>query len=100
MSRIGAVEARVACVEQWLPSERAALRVQQRRIAREHGPNGIDVTGGCRGVDVRALDLGMLRQQLSRFFGVPRIPNGVVETGKANEKIRQRIGPHGGGWIP
>src|SRR5207237_1379737 len=88
------VEPRVARVEQRLPVERAAFRVDQSGFAIDRDADGFDVAGGRGRVDRGARNAGILPDQPLRFRDIRSVPCSVHEAREPNEHLidRRRTG--------
>ena len=88
---IGAVEARVAGVEQGLPAVRSAGVPRKSAIRREQSPHGGDVADRRGGVDARSRELRMLGEELPGFDPAREMPLGVVEAREAHQAIGEEL---------
>ena len=82
------LEARVTRVEEGFPTEGAAPRVREGRLAREPRAHGRDVSHRGRGVKAVAGQLGLRREQGACLLQPVGVPGPVVEAGEPDQRIR------------
>src|SRR5579871_4599603 len=90
MSGIGAIEPRVATIEERLPIKRSAFSVRTRRLMRNNLADHIHIPDRTCSRKVGEDEFRMFCEHLACFRGHRKIPVPVIQTGELQESVDER----------